>query len=225
MSRALPAAPSRGRPSTMQPPGNETYKIEAFRGAEPRMDRLSAAKTQMNEATTADGRAGVLEKLVRDQQAGIRAFIRMLGVQEASVDDLAQETFLVAYQKLGLWDSTRDAGSWLRGIARNLAANERRKSGRRTRLLQGGLGDFLVDQADGEQLPAATEWIEALRSCLQDLPPPGRELLVRRYADGELAEAMAARMRVRGDALRQKLLRLRQIVKACIERKTGEAGR
>jgi RNA polymerase sigma-70 factor (ECF subfamily) len=215
MTKAVSTPSSRGRPSTMQLPGHESYDMEAIR----------SSKSRMDVAAIGEGRAGLLEKLVREQQAGIRAFIRMLGVQEASVDDLAQETFLIAYQKIELWDPTREAGPWLRGIARNLAANERRKSGRRDRLLQGGLGDLLIDRADLKQEPPATEWLDALRSCLQDLPQPGRELLVRRYADGELAEAMAARMRTKADALRQKLLRLRQIVKACIERKTGEAGK
>ncbi|SIN71335.1 RNA polymerase sigma-70 factor, ECF subfamily [Singulisphaera sp. GP187] len=180
--------------------------------------------SRSNPLALGDVRVATLETLVRDYQAGVRAFIRALGVNEAGVDDLAQETFLIAYRKLDEWDPSRDAGRWLRGIARHLAANERRKAGRRTRLLAGGLADFLIDRAEPEPDSATptAEWLEALRSCLQELPEAGRELLLRRYAEGELAETMATRMQTRADTLRQRLLRLRLLVKGCVERKMGE---
>lgn len=178
--------------------------------------------SQRDHRALADVRGATLEMLVRDYQAGVRAFIRALGVNEAGVDDLAQETFLVAYRKLEDWDPSRDAGRWLRGIARHLAANERRKAGRRTRLLAGGLADLLIDRAEPELATPASEWLDALRSCLQELPEAGRALLLRRYADGELAETMATRMQTRADTLRQRLLRLRLLVKSCVERKMGE---
>ena len=74
----------------------------------------------------------IVHSLVQEHQAGVRAFIRALGVDEAWVDDVAQETFLIAYRKLDHWDRTREAGPWLRGIARRLALNERRKAARRS---------------------------------------------------------------------------------------------
>jgi len=174
---------------------------------------------------SADDRIAALELLVREHQAGVRAFLRSMGVAPAWVDDLAQETFLVAYRKLDDREEGRDAGPWLRGIARRLAANELRKAGRRSRLIAEGLADLLIDQAESDWGRASEEWIEAMRSCLRELPEAGRELLVRRYADGEPAESIAARMRIRADALRQKLLRLRQVVKGCVERKMGGAWR
>jgi RNA polymerase sigma-70 factor, ECF subfamily len=177
---------------------------------------------QRENPALADARVATLERLVCDHQAGLRAFIRALGVREDWVDDLAQETVLVAYRKLDDWDPERDAGRWLRGIARHLAANERRKAGRRSRLLAGGLADLLIDQAEPEDATPAVEWLEAMRACLQELPEGSRALLQWRYADGELAQTMAARMQTRADNLRQRLLRLRIRVKGCVERKMGE---
>ncbi|WP_422923852.1 sigma-70 family RNA polymerase sigma factor [Singulisphaera sp. PoT] len=173
----------------------------------------------------ADDRVAALELLVREHEAGVRAFLRALGVNAAWVDDLAQETFLVAYRRLDDRDAERDAGPWLRGIARLLAANELRKAGRRSRLIARGLAGLLIARAEPDRETPSAEWIEAMRSCLRDLPEAARELLMRRYADDESAEAMAARLEVRADALRQKLLRLRQVIKQCVERKTGESWR
>jgi sigma-70-like protein len=68
--------------------------------------------------------SGDVEKfsaLVREHQAGLRAFLRALGVEADWVDDLAQEVFLVAYRKQAEFESGKEFGRWLRGIARRLA--------------------------------------------------------------------------------------------------------
>ena len=92
--------------------------------------------------------------LVKEHQAGLRAFVRALGVDDVWVDDLAQEAFLVAYRRRDDFDPEADFGKWLRGIARRLVANERRKAGRRSRLLHDSLTDLLMEAAPSEE-PAA----------------------------------------------------------------------
>jgi RNA polymerase sigma-70 factor (ECF subfamily) len=172
---------------------------------------------------TDEARAAIVHSLVQEHQAGVRAFIRALGVDEAWVDDVAQETFLIAYRKLDEWDRTREAGPWLRGIARHLALNERRKAARRSRLVDRGLAEVMIEHAEREPeaIATAAELLAALNSCLQELPQSGRDLIRRRYADGETAESLAARWKTRSDAMRQKLLRLRLLVKGCVERRMG----
>jgi RNA polymerase sigma-70 factor (ECF subfamily) len=44
------------------------------------------------------------------------------------VDELAQEAFLTAYRRYDNLEPDADFGRWLRGSARNLVANIRRKS-------------------------------------------------------------------------------------------------
>ena len=81
----------------------------------------------------------------------------------------------------------------------------------------------MIDHAEREPeaIATAAELLAALNSCLQELPQPGRDLLCGRYADGETAETLAARWKTRSDAMRQKLLRLRLVVKGCVERRMG----
>lgn len=234
MPRALPVGSQEGEsaPSPLRVGGGAAHwkatgRIELRTSCDRASDPAPGAglTSQTHPPCSDDARLALLERLVRQEQAAVRAFLRSLGVNDAWVDDLAQETFLTAYRKLDEFQADGDPGRWLRGIARRLAANELRKAGRRSRLLAGGLADLLVARAKPDSSPPATEWLEALRSCMQELPEAGRELLVRRYADGELAPAMASRLQTRADSLRQKLLRLRQLVKGCIERKTGESWR
>ena len=160
--------------------------------------------------------------LVREHQAWLRAYVRALGVDEIWVDDIAQETFLVAYRKQGDFDAGADFGKWLRGIARHLVANERRKSARHSRLLNGAVADELVaapDAEDGREAASAAEMLAAMRGCVGDLPPRQRELLDRRYARGEKASELAAALRQSAEAVRQALGRIRGAIKACVERK------
>ena len=53
---------------------------------------------------------GTFTELVRELQAGLRAFTRALGVEADWVDDLAQEVFVIAHQKHAQFESEKDFG-------------------------------------------------------------------------------------------------------------------
>jgi RNA polymerase sigma-70 factor (ECF subfamily) len=161
------------------------------------------------------------ENLVREHQAGLRAFIRALGADDAFVDDLAQEVFIVAYRRLEDFEAGTDFGKWLRGIARHLVANERRKDARRARLLPLAVADILFNREPADAVPSDfTRLLPVMQECVGQLPPRSRELLHRRYAGGENARTLAHALRLNADAVRQTLLRIRVVVKECIERKS-----
>lgn len=162
-------------------------------------------------------------QIVLAHQAQLRMFVRMLGVAPHSVDDLAQDVFVIAYQRWDTLDNAENAAKWLRGIARNLVRNELRKQSRRRRILNTALTESLL-QVEEPQADAWQEdgWLDALRACLAKLPPQSRELVAARYerdaASGELAEELGTT----ADAVRQTLLRIRRQLKTCIEGQLGE---
>ena len=160
----------------------------------------------------------LFELRVRDHQVGLRAYIRALGVEDAWVDDLAQEAFIVAYRRLGDFDPDGDFGRWLRGIARHLAANERHKDARRARLLPMAVAEVLLDR-EGPDASGSAALVPIMKECVDQLPERNRDLLRRRYAGTETADALARELRVKADAVRQTLQRIRIAVKRCIERK------
>jgi RNA polymerase sigma-70 factor, ECF subfamily len=160
--------------------------------------------------------------LVREHQAGLRGFIRALGVEAVWVDDLAQEAFIVAYRRYESFDSQKDFGRWLRGIARNLVANERRKEARHARLLDGPFTDLMLEaqsDASTEDAVDARRLVEAMNDCVGQLPEHSRELLRRRYREDENATLLATAFQMNPDAIRQSLMRIRTLVKQCIEKK------
>ncbi len=64
---------------------------------------------------------------VQFYQREVRAFVSMLTADLASVDDLAQETFLSALDRLDRIQQPESTGAFLRGIARNVALEHARR--------------------------------------------------------------------------------------------------
>lgn len=162
---------------------------------------------------------------VRRHHAGLRAFVRSLGVLPMWVDDIAQEAFIVAYERLDEFDDTRDFGAWVRGIARNLVINERRKDARRKRILADNLTDILVRTSSVPEFEAeemgdyATAKLAALKDCLTQLPEKSRELIQARYEKDEAAPDIAERLHMKPPAVRKALERVRDSLKRCMDEK------
>jgi RNA polymerase sigma-70 factor len=162
---------------------------------------------------------------VRLHQSRLRASIRALGVRAEAVDDMAQDTFLLAWQKIGEFDPGGNFGAWVAQIARRLIANERRKDARRSRLLAGEVTDLLLRlAAETDKAAAALDKADefaALRTCLERLPPHGREIIRLRYFENLSPGAIASHLGRPSDAVRQHLLRLRRKLLECVEARLG----
>ncbi|MDF1737934.1 MAG: sigma-70 family RNA polymerase sigma factor [Verrucomicrobiales bacterium] len=170
---------------------------------------------------TSNRKRKAFARFVRDHQGSLRSFVRMLGVHPDSVDDIAQETFLVAFKELDRFDDERDFGKWLRGIARNLTRNELRKHARRGRILDEALTDHLLAEAEADENASGYEEFDfcALRDCLEQLPEKSRTLISRRYADEWKAPFLADQFEMSATAVRLALMRIRGQLKTCIEKR------
>ena len=63
------------------------------------------------------GSADAVGRLVHMHQQGLRAFLRRLSGNLADAEDLAQETFVFAWEHMARFDATRSFRPWLFGIA------------------------------------------------------------------------------------------------------------
>ncbi len=171
-----------------------------------------------------DPKLDAFSKLVAEHQANVRTYVRMIGVESAWVDDVAQEAFLVAYRKFSEFDpSSGSFATWVRGIARNLAANQRRAAGRRTRLhASAGLVASLSTSAAADEVPSGLEEARlALAQCMKQLPEHGQRLLRLRYAEDLGAEDIGRQLGREGNAVRQALFRWRDSLRRCIDARLG----
>ncbi|WP_035606040.1 sigma-70 family RNA polymerase sigma factor [Haloferula sp. BvORR071] len=162
--------------------------------------------------------------VVREHHASLRYFIRSLGVQQAWVDDIAQEAFLLAYRKWDELDETGNAGLWLCAIARNLVMNELSKNSRRQRLLDENMTTLLLAAESGEDTPpggAADRGIhhQALRDCLAKLPERSRQVVHARYFQDQNSSEIGSELKLSTTAVRQILFRSRNLLAECLQRK------
>ncbi|WP_442511169.1 sigma-70 family RNA polymerase sigma factor [Novipirellula sp. SH528] len=162
-------------------------------------------------------------KLVLEHQARLRMFIRMLGAMPDAVDDLAQDAFVVAYERIDTLEDFDQAGPWLRSIARNLVRNELRKSSRRRRVVNASISEAMLAMSDEPVTASWSEdWFTALRKCVEHLPGHGRALVDGRYKRGQNASQLANETDMTPAAVRQALSRLRGLLRTCVETRLSE---
>jgi RNA polymerase sigma-70 factor, ECF subfamily len=119
---------------------------------------------------------------------------RVVGVAMAVVhnqDDaieLAQETFIRAYENLSKFESRSSFSTWLYRIAANLSIDFRRREGRHV-VLRGEDADnefnrIPTDQGDSFKEASRTELSARLREALGELTPEHRAVILLREVEG-----------------------------------------
>lgn len=138
----------------------------------------------------AAGDAQAFERLYRRHLGRVNALAcRMSGPQDA--DELIQEVFVRAWEKLHLFRGESSFGTWLHRLAVNLCVERfRSATARRARLHDGG--DDALDILPGR--PGRPDVKLDLEAALQQVPPGAREVFVLHdvegYRHGEIAEML-----------------------------------
>lgn len=157
-------------------------------------------------------------------QLSVRAYLASFLGNSIAVDDCLQEVALVAWQK-GPWDGEPSAFlGYCLACARRIALAARRQRGdTRVELLSPEAATALADRVAFQEQNDSTspaERVEALRKCLEKIKPEHRELLGSRYS-GESKEELRTLSKRGGksmDALYKTLERLRELLRACVDR-------
>lgn len=162
-----------------------------------------------------EGEAAVLDirSLVHQYHAPLYRYAYRLTGSQADAEDLTQQTYLLATQRLSQLRDPSRAGSWLYAILRSCFL----KSCRKQRPLPAGMLELELDEFAGP-LPAAAEIDgERLQLALAELPDEFRLVLVMFYFEESSYKEIAAQLEIpvgtvmsrlsRGKAhLRQRLL-------------------
>jgi RNA polymerase sigma-70 factor (ECF subfamily) len=147
--------------------------------------------TSLDESLVADAQAGstqAFSRLVDRHQQALRAFLRRACGEWALADDLAQETFLTAWSRIGGLKTGASVRAWLCGIGYNKLLTSRRSAARdRAReALYEADRDETVDASPPEKL--------ALETAMSELPPDQRACvalcLAADFSHAEASEAL-----------------------------------
>jgi RNA polymerase sigma-70 factor (ECF subfamily) len=144
------------------------------------------------------------------------------------VDDLAQEVFLSAFRSLDTYKGEAPFGVWLLGIARHKTLmhlrHEVRRLARESRSLDLVLSDLRIKvlEADEMMMARREQEIAALQRCLERLPSNGAELITERYFRARSIADMARASGKREGTVRMTLMRLRQMLRSCVEQRLSK---
>ena len=159
--------------------------------------------------------------IVKEYGAAIRAYLAGHLFQADIVDDLAQETFIAAFENLRQFNINEDLGSWLKGIARNKLLMHLRKHYQhgtaiekiKTEAVQKVFEDTCALQ-EGDDAQA----VDRLRHCIEKLPPRLMNVVRARYFDKERVTTIAGKLGTTATAISSLLFRGRKELETCLGR-------
>ena len=164
--------------------------------------------------------------LVRSSHRQLRAFVASLLLDPNDVDDVAQEVFLRALERLDKVSEPEALAAFLRGIARNVVRERRRKFAREeTAFAKLVIEKFESDSASANaNLLSEPETLQALQDCMGALPERSREMLAMRYAEELNSDQIGDQLSLNAPAVRAALKRAREALLNCLRSSCPTAG-
>ena len=178
--------------------------------------------SNLDESVLAAAKSGdrtAISALVGAWHRPLRAFVATTLLGSQDVDDVAQEVFHRALERLDRVPDVDALGAFLRGIARNVVRERQRKYARENqayiRLVEDRFRSDSVSEK-GSWL-ADAEMLAALRGCLDILPDRSREMLKLRYDNELTSDQIGRHVGLEGAAVRTAMRRARLALLKCIQ--------
>lgn len=159
-------------------------------------------------AAARSGDRSAFGRLIERHEPRARAVARGLLCEREELEDVVQEAILHAYLALDRLRDPERFGSWLCGIAVNLARMRLRRTRPRVSLDERGGGSRLPT-ATAPPPERALEELEAVRAALALLPDGQRQLVFMHYIEGLSCEEIATLLGRSNGAVRVALHRAR----------------
>ena len=156
--------------------------------------------------------------LIRRYQPEVAKVVSAMLFSRQDAEDLVQEVFVNAYDKLEQFDVDRDFGKWIKGIARNATRMHLRSSRTKYRHLD-AYRDWVHTQHRAGGHRRREERAAALAACCSALPEKQQRMVHMRYRQGREIAGIAAHLQMSVGAVTTALSRLRDALRNCIEQR------
>lgn len=140
---------------------------------------------------TAAGDHVAFGRIVEAHQGRIFGYLGRMGLDSATAEDIAQETFLRLWRNARQFDAKRSSpATWILTIARNLALTHLARPARRVEIMDGAEPpDAICDRQQPDEALHAKQQRARLHAALERLAPADRSMLAASYVDDlDLAE-------------------------------------
>jgi RNA polymerase sigma-70 factor (ECF subfamily) len=138
-----------------------------------------------------NGDPAAFEALIRNHQHMVHSLTFRMTGSLADAEDLAQESFIRAYEQIGDFRGASKFSTWLYRIAVNTCLNWRQSEARRFQLQTNCAEEFAARHNDGEELSG--DQANEVQAALLKLPAKQRAAIVLTIYDG-LNHAEAAKV-------------------------------
>ena len=177
------------------------------------MDELALARTLGQVVQAAAGDAAAFDVLVKDHYQRVLRFQMKWCRNQADAQELAQETFFTAWQKIASFRRDSKFSTWLLGIALNLARNHcNRGPARRESELPDDdhLEALLGADTSPEGRLSERQTLTALDRALARLPADMREVTVLVRLEGLALQDVANMLAIPIGTVKSRLSRARE---------------
>ena len=155
-------------------------------------------------------------ELIRRHQAGVWRYLRSLGCDASTADDLTQDTFLKVLRRDSfVFHNDAATAQYLRQTAYHLVVSQHRKLGRMMVTDSATVLDEVWGRWTGQDL-TGDEAVDALRECLARLTDRAREALRMRFVDGTPRVEIGENLGISDHGARNLMQRAKAQLKECV---------
>ncbi len=166
---------------------------------------------------TGDQAPADLGELIDRHQRGVWRYLRMLGCDAATADDLTQETFLrVLRQENFVQHNDSATAGYLRRTAYNLVVSRHRKSGRMQTVAEQTVLDEIWNRWAGKDITGDLA-VDALNHCLDELTERAQLALRMRFADNATRVEIGQALGITNHGARNLMQRAKGQLRDCVE--------
>ncbi len=133
-------------------------------------------------------------------------------------ENIVQQSFVSAYERLGSYERGRGFGAWIATIARNLLRNEIRRTLREGERLN-HYRHYLLALPSDRDVQERQGLERAVTECRETLSPKAAQAVELRYGQALALEQVAQALGHTLNATRQLLFRARAAIRLCVEKK------
>ena len=167
------------------------------------------------------GEVRAFEPLLDRHLAHVHAYVALRLPVAHLVDEITHETFVSAFRMMNRFTAGTNLHGWLRTIAGNLVRKELGRYHREEANKLGYTAQREIELAMQEGEDNASQEAEALRGCLDSVPPNVKSLIELRYREELASDVIAEKLQRTATWVRVTLHRIREQLRDCIESRLG----
>lgn len=162
-------------------------------------------------------------RLLIEEESAVKAYVRRLVPTWHDVEEVVQQTSLIAWKKFDELEDINRFGGWLMTIARFESLKYRRTMARSPLVFSDKLAEQLAD-ATGNIVAEDADRQQALEGCLQKLDQTKRELILKVHQPGVTVREYAQQNARPEQAIYKSVQRLRQKLLMCVQQTLADQG-